>query len=65
MRTTLVLDDDLVAKARALARLRETSALLRAALEALIERERAASRARRGGGEPGLEPPPRRRPASA
>ena len=41
MRTTLVLDDELVAKAQALTGLREKSSLVREALKALIERESA------------------------
>jgi Arc/MetJ family transcription regulator len=65
MRTTLALDDDLVAKAQALTGLREKSNLVREALKALIERESARRLARLGGSEPGLEAPPRRRPARA
>src|SRR5437016_2710901 len=42
MRTTIALDDDLLAKARALTGLRETSALVREALKALIERRECA-----------------------
>jgi Arc/MetJ family transcription regulator len=65
MRTTLALDDDLVAKAQALTGLTEKSSLVREALKALIERESARRLARLGGSEPGLKAPPRRRPASA
>jgi Arc/MetJ family transcription regulator len=65
MRTTLALDDDLVAKAQAFTGLTEKSALVREALKALIERESARRLARLGGSEPGLKAPPRRRPASA
>ena len=61
MRTTLALDDDLVAKARSLTGLTEKSGLVREALRALIERESARRLARLGGSEPGLEAPPRRR----
>lgn len=61
MRTTLALDDDLIAQAQDLTGLREKSALIRAALTALIERESARRLARLGGSEPGLELPPRRR----
>lgn len=61
MRTTLALDDDLLAKAFALTGLREKSALVREALVALIERESARRLARLGGSEPALEPIPRRR----
>ncbi|HLH50390.1 MAG TPA: type II toxin-antitoxin system VapB family antitoxin [Roseiarcus sp.] len=63
MRTTLALDDDLLARAQALTGVREKSSLVREALKALIERESARRLARLGGGEPGLEAPPRRRPA--
>jgi len=65
MRTTLALDDDLVAKAQAFTGLKEKSSLVREALKALIERESARRLARLGGSEPALEGPPRRRPASA
>jgi predicted transcriptional regulator len=41
MRTTLALDDDLVAKAQSLTGLMEKSGLVREALKALIEREAA------------------------
>lgn len=60
MRTTLALDDDLVAKAQALTGLKEKSGLVREALTALIERESARRLARLGGTEPQLETPPRR-----
>lgn len=62
MRTTLALDDDLLAKAQALTSLEEKSALVREALKALIERESARRLARLGGSEPKLRVPPRRRP---
>jgi Arc/MetJ family transcription regulator len=61
MRTTLVLDDDLIAKAQALTGLSEKSAVVRAALIALVERESARRLARLGGSEPGLLPVRRRR----
>jgi Arc/MetJ family transcription regulator len=54
MRITLALDDELVAKAKALTGLRETSGLIREALKALIERESARRLARLGGSDPGL-----------
>jgi Arc/MetJ family transcription regulator len=63
MRTTLALDDDLIAQAQAYTGVKEKSALVREALKALIERESARRLARLGGSEPGLEAPPRRRPA--
>jgi Arc/MetJ family transcription regulator len=61
MRTTMTLDDDLVAKTRAYTGLREISTLVREALVALIERESARRLARLGGSEPTLEPVSRRR----
>jgi Arc/MetJ family transcription regulator len=63
MRTTLALDDDLIAQAQAYTGVKEKSALVREALKALIERESARRLARLGGSEPGLEAPPRRRTA--
>lgn len=61
MRTTLALDDDLLAKAQAFTGLREKSALVREALIALVERESARRLARLGGSEPDIVAPPRRR----
>jgi Arc/MetJ family transcription regulator len=63
MRTTLALDDDLVARATALTGKVEKSALVREALKALIERESARRLALIGGTEPDIEPAPRRRQA--
>lgn len=54
MRTTLVIDDDLLAKAETLTGLNEKTALVREALKALIERESARRLARLGGSEPEL-----------
>jgi Arc/MetJ family transcription regulator len=65
MRTTIALDDELVAKAQAFTGLREKSALVREALKALIERESARRLARLGGSELDLTVPPRRRSAQA
>ena len=61
MRTTLTLDDELLAQAEFYTGIREKSALIRAALRALIEREAARRLARLGGSEPGLTAIPRRR----
>lgn len=61
MRTTITLDDALLAQAQALCGLNERSALLREALTALIERESARRLARLGGSEPALDAAPRRR----
>ncbi len=64
MRTTLNLDDDLLDEAQRLTGLTEKTALVRAALQALIERESARRLARLGGSEPGLMPIPRRQSAA-
>lgn len=64
MRTTLALDDELLAKAQAFTGLREKSALVREALKALIERESARRLARLGGSEPELTAPVRRQETS-
>lgn len=61
MRTTVALDDELLAKAQSFTGLKEKSSLIREALKALIERESARRLARMGGTEPELESPPRRR----
>jgi Arc/MetJ family transcription regulator len=64
MRTTLTLDDDLVAEAQRLTGTTEKTALVREALTALIERESARRLAVLGGRMPELKLPPRRRGAS-
>jgi len=63
MRTTLALDDDLLAEAEALTGVCEKTALVREALKALIERESARRLARLGGDDPKAKAPSRRRPA--
>jgi len=60
MRTTLALDDDLLAKATALTGVTEKSALVREALRALIQRESAKRLAQLGGTMPDLQDVPRR-----
>ena len=65
MRTTMALDDELVAEAQELTGLKEKAGLVREALKALIERESARRLARLGGTEPDLKAPPRRRSAGA
>ena len=62
MRTTLALDDELLADAEFYTGIREKSALVREALKALVEREAARRLARLGGSQPDLKPIPRRRP---
>jgi Arc/MetJ family transcription regulator len=61
MRTTIALDDELVAQAQAFTGLSEKSSLVREALKALIERESARRLARLGGTDRKLKAPPRRR----
>jgi Arc/MetJ family transcription regulator len=63
MRTTLVLDDDLLAEAQRLTGVKEKTLLVREGLSALIARESARRLARLGGSEPALRPIPRRRPS--
>ena len=60
MRTTLALDDDLLAKAQDLTGVLEKTALIREALGALIQRESAKRLALLGGSEPQLGDVPRR-----
>jgi Arc/MetJ family transcription regulator len=60
MRTTIVLDDELLAKAQALTDVQEKSSLVKEALKALIERESAKRLASLGGSEPQLVTTPRR-----
>jgi Arc/MetJ family transcription regulator len=64
MRTTVTLDDDLLARAEQLCGHLERSALLKEALRALVERESARRLAALGGSQPALEPIPRRRSAA-
>lgn len=61
MRATVTLDDDLVRKAQKYTGIKERSALLRAALEALIHIEASRRLAAMGGTEPELEYIKRRR----
>ena len=65
MRTTLALDDELIARAQAFTGLTEKSSLVREALKALIERESAARLVRLGGSEPEAAVAPRRRSDAA
>ena len=61
MRTTIALDDDLIAKAQAYTGVEEKTALVREALKALIQREAAKRLANLGGSQPGIKGAPRRR----
>lgn len=60
MRTTVTLDDALVAKAEQMSGKRERSVLVRLGLEALIERESARRLALLGGSDPKAAAAPRR-----
>lgn len=65
MRTTLNIDDELLAEAQRITGLREKTAVVREGLVALIERDSARRLASLGASEPQLKPIPRRRsPAS-
>lgn len=61
MRTTLNINDQLLAEAQRVSGLTEKTALVREGLKALIERESARRLARLGGSERQLRPVPRRR----
>ena len=60
MRTTIILDDDLIAKAEKLTGQSEKTALVREALKALIQRESARRLALLGGSDPEAQYVPRR-----
>jgi len=60
MRTTLNIDDELLAEAQRLTGLKEKAALVREGLRALVERESARRLAKLGGSEPQLKQVPRR-----
>jgi len=61
MRTTLIIDENLLERARQLTGIRKKTALVRAGLEALIAREAARRLAALAGAEPRLRSIPRRR----
>jgi Arc/MetJ family transcription regulator len=61
MRTTLNIDDELLQQAQELTGISEKTALVRAALKSLIERETSRRLAKLGGTQPDLKPIPRRR----
>jgi len=60
MRTTLNIDDELLAEAQRVTGLKEKVALVREGLRALVERESARRLVKLGGSEPQLKPVPRR-----
>ena len=64
MRTTVTLDDDLVAEAQRLTGTHERAALIRQALVALIEAESSRRLARLGGTDPRARAGSRRRSAT-
>lgn len=64
MRTTLNLDDDLLATAQQLTGITEKSALVRLALQTLVQRESSRRLAKLAGSEPGLGQVPRRKTAN-
>ena len=61
MRTTVNIDDELLAKAVKLTGPMDRTAILSEALKALIERESARRLARLGGSQPSIQAMPRRR----
>lgn len=61
MRTTVNIDDELLAKASKLAGPMDRTAILSEGLRALIERESARRLARLGGTQPAIKAAPRRR----
>jgi Arc/MetJ family transcription regulator len=65
VRTTISLDDELLATAQEYTGVKEKSALVRLALELLVQREAARRLAAMGGTDPELKDIPRRRPPYA
>jgi Arc/MetJ family transcription regulator len=65
MRTTINLDDALIAEAQQITGISERTRLLHEGLRALVERESAKRLARLGGTQPDLEKVTRRRSQSA
>jgi len=63
MRTTLVLDAELIARAQALSGIREKTAAVHEGLRALVARESARRLAALGGSDRRAAAPRRRRPA--
>ena len=62
MRITVVVDDELMARAQEYTGVESKPEIMRMALKALVEREAARRLAKLGGTQRGLEPVPRRRP---
>lgn len=61
MRATLTLDDDVIQTAAAFTGIKDRSALINTAIEALIEREASRRLAQLGGSQPDFQPGPRKR----
>lgn len=61
MRTTVTIDDDLLASAMEYSGLTEKSAVIKVAMQAYVSREAARRLARLGGSQPDFELPPRKR----
>lgn len=61
MRTTVTIDDELLASAEKYTGIKERSALIREALKALLHREASRRLALLGGSEPDAQETPRRR----
>jgi Arc/MetJ family transcription regulator len=61
MKTTLNIDDGILAKASRLTGVKEKTSLVRMGLEALVARYSAQRLAALGGSDPGVKPIPRRR----
>ena len=60
MRTTLTINDELLAQAQNITNITSKSELIRKALKALVERESARQLAKLGGSQPDLKPITRR-----
>ena len=65
MRTTITLDDELIAEAKEINGIDKNTVVMREGLKALIEREAARHLAQLGGRMPDLDIPPRARPKSS
>ena len=65
MRTTLIIDDELLERAQKLSGIHEKTAVVHAGLEALIARESARRLAALGGSDRALKTIPRRRSRAA
>jgi Arc/MetJ family transcription regulator len=61
MKTTMYIDDELLEKARKATGIKQKTAVVRAGLESLIQREAARRLAALGGTQKNAKAPPRRR----